>query len=166
VYPSYAQSMANKIAQGAHVVAHHAGARAMLYPNPYAWFILASALDILLTHSIIQQLGGIEVNTIADWFIQTFDWWGAIVLKFATVLFVIGACEIVGHRHARKGRTLAIAAVVMGFFPVAAGLAQISRALIFDHGTLVAPDEFGGEIPRELSNPATDLPPPKPAHRK
>lgn len=162
---SYAQSMAEKLGQALHSASHHAGARAVLYPNLYAWFVLASALDILLTHSIIQQLGGVEVNTIADWFIRTFDWWGAIVLKFATVLFVVGVCEVIGQRHARRGRFLATLAVILGFFPVTAGFAQITHALLFDHASLVAPDEFGGEIPRELTHPSTDLPPSKPAHR-
>lgn len=163
---SYAHAMAEKLGQGTQAAAHHVGARAVLYPNLYTWFVFASALDIMLTHSIIQQLGGVEVNTIADWFIRTFDWWGAIVLKFATVLFVVGVCEVAGQGNFKKGRRLAIAAVALGFFPVAAGLGQIARALVFDHGTLVAPDEFGGEVPREIRHPPTELPPPKPAHRK
>jgi len=165
VNSSYARSMAEKLGHTLHSASDHATARAVLYPNLYAWFVFASALDILLTHSIIQHLGGVEVNTIADWFIRTFDWWGAIVLKFATVLFVIGVCEVVGQRHARRGRFLATLAVILGFLPVTAGLAQISHALLFDHASLVAPDEFGGEIPREITHPSTDLPPSKPAHR-
>ncbi len=162
---SYAQSMAQKLGQTVHSASHHAAARAVLFPDLYAWFVLASALDILLTHSIIQHLGGVEVNTIADWFIRTFDWWGAIVLKFATVLFVIGVCEVVGQRRARRGRFLATLAVILGFLPVTAGLAQITHALIYDHAALVSPDEFDGEIPRDLSHSSADRPPSKPAHR-
>lgn len=163
---SYALVMAGRVGQGVQSAAHQASTRAMLYPNLYAWFVFASALDIMLTHSIIQQLGGVEVNTIADWFIRTFDWWGAIALKFATVLFVVGVCEVAGQRNDRKGRRLAIAAVVLGFFPIAAGLTQVVGATYFGHGELVAPEVFGGEVPKELKHPSTELPPPKPAHRK
>lgn len=163
---SYALSMAGKLGQGVQSAAHQASTRAVLYPNLYTWFVFVSALDILLTHSIIQQLGGVEVNTIADWFIRTFDWWGAIVLKFATVLFVVGVCEVAGQRNFKKGRRLAFAAVVFGFLPIAAGLTQIVGATFFGHGELVAPEVFGGEVPRDFTHPSTDLPPPKPAHRK
>lgn len=163
---SYAFVMAQELGQGVHTAARHASARAVLYPNLYAWFILASALDILLTHSIVQQLGGAEVNTIADWFIRTFDWWGAIVLKFATVLFVVGVCEVAGQKDRKRGHALAVAAVVLGFFPVAVGLTQVARATILDRGELVAPDEFGGEVPKDIAQPVVELPPLKPTHRK
>jgi hypothetical protein len=107
---------------------HHA-----LYPERYAWFVLTSALDIILTHSILQHFadfGGRELNTIADWVIGRFDIWGAIGLKFLTVVVVIATCEIVGRRKPRVGSGLATAVLVLSFFPPVIALLQLARFAI------------------------------------
>ena len=99
-----------------------------LYPNRYAWFILTSTLDILLTHAILHHFsdfGGRELNTIADWVIRRFDIWGAITLKFLTVLVVITACEIVGRRSPRAGSRLASTVLVLSLIPLAVALWQL-----------------------------------------
>lgn len=99
-----------------------------LYPNRYAWFILMSALDIILTHAILHHFsdfGGRELNTIADWFIETFDIWGAIGLKFATVIIVITVCEVVGRFRPRLGSGLATTVLLLSLFPPAVALAQL-----------------------------------------
>jgi hypothetical protein len=96
--------------------------RPVLYPNHYAWFVLFSALDILLTHTILARFGaygGRELNSIADWVIKQFGLWGAIGLKFATVIFVVLICEVVGRKSAASGRRLAWAVVGLSILPVA-----------------------------------------------
>lgn len=115
----------------------------VLFPDHYSWFVLAAVLDVMLTHTIIERLGGVEVNTIADCFIRTFDWWGAIGLKFSVVTVVLIICEIVGSKNLRRGRRLATAAVVIGFFPVVVGLTQVAGAVYLGKGVLISPEEFG-----------------------
>ena len=100
-----------------------------LYPNRYAWFVLMSALDIMLTHSILSHFadfGGRELNTIADWVIQKFDIWGAIGLKFLTVVVVIAVCEVVGRRNRRAGGRLATTVLVLSVVPPGIALAQLA----------------------------------------
>jgi hypothetical protein len=92
------------------------------HPNHYTWFILFSALDIMLTHTILGQFGafgGRELNSIADWVIQQLGLWGAIGLKFATVIVVIAVCEVVAHMKPVTGLKLAHTVVVLSVFPVA-----------------------------------------------
>lgn len=105
----------------------------VLYPDRYAWFVLTSTLDILLTHAILHHFadfGGRELNTIADWFIRQFDIWGAIGLKFLTVVVVIDVCEIVGRHKPRTGARLATAALVISLIPPGAALWQLGRFAI------------------------------------
>ncbi len=99
--------------------------RPVLYPNLYAWYILASSLDIMLTYAIVWKFGGREVNAVAARLIERFEHWGLIGLKFATVVLVVAICELVGRRNPGLGRRLAIAAIGLSAFPVGAGLVQI-----------------------------------------
>jgi hypothetical protein len=98
--------------------------RIALYPNHYAWYILASSLDIMMTYLIIWGLGGREVNAIAQKFIDALGHWGLILLKFSTVLLVIVICEVVGRRKFASGRRLAIAAICISALPVGAAILQ------------------------------------------
>jgi hypothetical protein len=116
--------------------------RPVLYPNHYAWFVLFSALDIMLTHKILGAakfhavsdavfgeegpFNGRELNSIADWVIQQFGLWGAIGLKFATVIFAVLVCEYVGSKRPRTGRRLVSVVVVLSIFPVAWELALLA----------------------------------------
>jgi len=97
----------------------------MLYPNHYAWFILASTLDILVTHTILHYFGGWEVNAVAQGLIERFGVWGLVGLKYSSVIFVILVCEIQGKRNRARGAMLATAAVVIAAMPVGIGLMQI-----------------------------------------
>lgn len=97
----------------------------VLYPNHYAWYVLASSLDIMLTYLIIYKLGGREVNVVANNLLQMFGHWGLIGLKFASVVLVVGVCELIGRRSREWGRRLALAAIIASAFPVGAGLVQI-----------------------------------------
>lgn len=107
--------------------------RHVLYPDRYAWFVLTSAMDIILTHSILHHFadfGGRELNTIADWVIGRFDIWGAIALKFLTVVVVIAACEVVGRRNERAGGRLATAVLLLSLIPPGIALVQLARFAI------------------------------------
>ena len=75
------------------IPAHSALRRGVLYPDHYCWYILAGAVDIMLTHLILERFGGWEVNRIADRLIQMMGLWGLILLKFSTVIVVVVICE-------------------------------------------------------------------------
>lgn len=97
----------------------------VLLPNHYAWYILASSLDVIVTHAIIYHLGGAEANKIADHLLQRFGLWGLVGLKYATVIVVIAVCEWVGRKHPGTARRLAVAAIIISALPVGAGLVQV-----------------------------------------
>lgn len=101
-----------------------AWSRALRYPREYAWYILAGTLDIVVTHFIL-QLGGHEVNILADRLIERFGVWGLVALKYGTVVLVVLICEAVGRTRPRVGRALARAAVVISAFPVGLGLLKV-----------------------------------------
>jgi hypothetical protein len=105
--------------------------RPVLYPNHYCWLVLLSALDIMLTHTILfrfKELGyyAAELNTFADWVIGRFGLWGAIGLKCASIIPVIVILEIVGRRRPARGRMLAACIVAMAIVPVAVALVQMA----------------------------------------
>lgn len=100
--------------------------RAVLYPDAYAWYVLASSLDIMVTHTILHHFDGREVNLLAARLIERFGHWGLIGLKFASVIVVVLVCEFVGRARPGLGRGLVILAVVLGAFPVGIGLLQLA----------------------------------------
>lgn len=111
--------------------------RPVLYPNHYCWLVLLSALDIMLTHTILFKFKGTEyyaaeLNTFADWVIGKFGLWGAIGLKCASIVPVIIIIEIVGRRKPETGRTLAACIVAMAMVPVIVALVQLA-AVAFKH---------------------------------
>ena len=89
----------------------------MLYQNEYAWFVLVSALDVMLTW-VILVLGGREVNAVANSVLSRWGLRGLVAFKFALVVFVILICEAVGRRRPETGRKLARAAVAITCFPL------------------------------------------------
>ena len=99
-------------------------ARPVLYPDQYAWYILASALDIMVTVTVLTHLGAREVNMLAQRSIDLFGTWGLIGLKFASVVLVVGICEFVGRRRPRAGRRLAMAAILISLIPVVSAMIQ------------------------------------------
>lgn len=100
-------------------------ARHVLYPDLYVWYVFASCLDIMLTYVIIGELGGREVNLVAGHLVERFGHWGLIGLKFSSVILVVGVCELVGRMKPHTGKSLAVLAIVLGAFPVGAGIVQI-----------------------------------------
>ena len=101
------------------------GAVPMRYPNAYVWFVLVSAMDVMLTWAILTA-DGTEVNPIAAAVIARWGLNGAIGFKFGLTLFVIVACDIVGRSRDRTGRLLARAAIVVSSIPVAWSLALLA----------------------------------------
>ena len=97
---------------------------AMLYPKSYKWFVLFSAADIVLTWFIL-QLGGTELNVIADSVLATGGLRAIVIYKFSLAVAVVLICEVVGRRRPRKGRNLALAAVAIAALPVGLSIAQL-----------------------------------------
>lgn len=96
----------------------------ILFPRMYSTYITLAALDILFTLFII-SIGGQEVNAIANWIWQHGELPALAFFKFATVSFVLVACEIVGRRKHRLGRSLAEWAIAINCIPVGVAVAQI-----------------------------------------
>lgn len=99
--------------------------RGVLYPDLYAWYILAATLDIIVTHQILHEFKGSEVNKLANVLIQRYGVAGMIGLKYSSIVIVLAVCEFVGRRHHRLGKRLAVAAICISAFPVGVGLLQI-----------------------------------------
>lgn len=104
-----------------------AGSPEMRYQSAYVWLIFFSSLDIMLTWAILRR-GGEEVNPIARQIIEGWGLHGAIVFKFALMLFVIVSCEVIGRRADRAGRRLVVIAVAISALPVV-----YSLGLLVDH---------------------------------
>jgi len=89
----------------------------MHFQNTYVWVIFISSLDIMLTWKILSR-GGIEVNPVAAIVIDAWGMHGAIAFKFALMMWVIVACEILARLRRSAGRFLATAAIVISAMPV------------------------------------------------
>ncbi len=94
------------------------------YPDLYAWYVLASSLDIMLTYLIVWKFGGRELNGIAQQFIDMFGHWGLILLKYSTVILVVLICEVIGNKRERLGKALAITAIGISAMPVGVAILQ------------------------------------------
>ena len=90
----------------------------MHFQNAYVWIIFVSSLDIMLTWKILSR-GGIEVNPVAAVVIDAWGMHGAIAFKFALMMWVIVACEILARLKRSAGRFLSITAIVISASPVA-----------------------------------------------
>ena len=100
-----------------------------LYPNAYVWFVLASALDVFLTF-VVLELGGREVNALAEWVIDNLGLAGMTFYKFAIVAFVILLCQLVGRLRPNTGRRLAEWAVALTFVPVVFTATMLATELL------------------------------------
>jgi uncharacterized membrane protein len=126
--------------------------RHVLYPDRYAWYVLTSALDVMVTVMVLVHLGAREVNTIAQWSINQFGTWGLIGLKFMSVALVIAICEYVGRRRERSGRWLATAAIFASLLPVFAAMTQV--VYLLSRGEMeVQPWPHQPELPDEQYYP-------------
>ena len=100
----------------------------MRYQNAYVWLVLVSALDIMLTMLVLYAWKGVEVNPIAAAILKQMGFVWLIIFKFATVVFVVVICEVIGRKKDRMGRTLAYAAVFINALPVAYTFVLLSRS--------------------------------------
>ncbi|MCA9282370.1 MAG: hypothetical protein H6812_03940 [Phycisphaeraceae bacterium] len=98
--------------------------RPILYPRIYPWYLLLASLDVMLTW-VVLSMGGVELNTVAAWVIDRHDVTGMVMLKFATVLFVLCACERIGYEKDNVGRRLATFAVLINCVPVVMAVSQL-----------------------------------------
>lgn len=89
----------------------------MHFQNAYVWVIFVSSLDIMLTWRILDR-GGFEVNPLAAAVIDAWGMHGAIAFKFALMMWVIIACEVLARLKRRAGKFLAYSAVVISASPV------------------------------------------------
>ena len=88
----------------------------MAFQELYIWLIFVSSLDIMLTWVILRN-GGEEVNPVAELVIDAWGLNGAILFKFALVLFVIVACEAVARVRPVTARLLIWFGVLISAFP-------------------------------------------------
>ncbi|MCW5765997.1 MAG: hypothetical protein KIT68_08485 [Phycisphaeraceae bacterium] len=100
-------------------------ARPVAFPDHYCWFLLAGALDVVITW-VVLHFGGDEVNPIAYGALQIGGVWGLVLLKFTTAAIVIAVCEVLAVRHPLRARWLATVAVGIAFMPPTLGAAQIA----------------------------------------
>jgi len=91
--------------------------RHMHYPNAYAWLLLLSSMDIMLTW-VILLFGGSELNPLADQIIDHFGLTGMIIYKFGLIVFFITICEIVGTLRDSTGWLLSRLSVMIACVPV------------------------------------------------
>lgn len=96
----------------------------MVFGGVYVWLVFASALDILMTWSVL-YFGGREVNRIAELVIHAHGLPGMILYKFSLVILAVILCEEVARRRIDRGRTLARLIVGMSFVPFVWATAQI-----------------------------------------
>ena len=101
----------------------------VLYPNLHRCFVLLASLDVLITAAIL-NIGGEEVNPIAASIINSGAHTGMTFFKFATVAFVLVACEWIGRSSTTTGRRLATTAVLANTFAITVGGVQLAMFLI------------------------------------
>jgi hypothetical protein len=100
----------------------------VLYPNAYLSLVLVSAMDIMVTWRVL-HLGGEEANPLAAQIIDQFNVLGMIGFKFLLVIVFLLACEFVGRRRPRTGRTMAYTAVGLSVAPVGVGLFLLATSI-------------------------------------
>jgi len=119
----------------------------VLYPNHYAWYVLAATLDVICTHQILHRFKGSEMNKLADALIQRCGLLGMIGLKYSSIVLVVLICEFVGRRQLQLGRRLAVAAICISALPVGIGLLQLSAwTHMVSAGELVAAPHDDGDF--------------------
>ena len=100
--------------------------RHMRYPNSYAWLLLLSSMDIMLTW-VILLFGGAEVNPLARWIIDHYGLTGMIIYKFALIVFFICICEVVGTLRDSTGWLLSKFSVLVACVPVVWAMYLLAR---------------------------------------
>jgi hypothetical protein len=89
----------------------------VLYPRTYVAYLALSVADVLITYMVLAD-GGREINLIANWFLERFDFAGMVLFKFALVGLVLANIEVVGRLRPGAGRFLAVLIVLSGITPL------------------------------------------------
>lgn len=100
--------------------------RDVLFPDHYCWYLLACALDLMLTNTMLHHFGAIELNGLAARVIEAGGFWGLIAFKMATAILVIAVCEHVGRVRPTTGRRVAEWAIAISAIPSVLSMAQLS----------------------------------------
>jgi Domain of unknown function (DUF5658) len=95
------------------------------FPDAYAWYVLACALDLMLTLTVIARFGAREVNAVAEAAIAAGGHSGLIALKVGSMGVVIVVCELIARRNVKAASRVAEWAVVVAALPVILTMAQI-----------------------------------------
>lgn len=102
-------------AQGKHV----------LFPDHYCWYVLACAIDLVLTNTMLHHFGGIEVNGLAARIIEAGGFGGLIAFKMATAVLVIAICEHIGRVRQATAKRVAEWAIAISAIPSVLSLTQL-----------------------------------------
>lgn len=92
----------------------------------HPWYLVFATCDVLLTWHILHSWDGIELNPIAAGVIYSGGMTGATFFKFATVGFVMWACEYLGRHRLTIGRRLLIYALIANGLAVGASVTQLA----------------------------------------
>lgn len=99
--------------------------RHVLFPDHYCWYVLACVLDLVLTNTVINHFGGVEVNGVAAGIIEAGGFWGLIAFKMATAILVIAICEHVGRTRLATAKRVAEWAIAISAVPSVLSLTQL-----------------------------------------
>ncbi|CAN5348753.1 hypothetical protein BH09PLA1_BH09PLA1_13930 [soil metagenome] len=99
--------------------------RHVIFPNGYAWFVLVSALDIMLTW-VILHVGGYEANSLADAIIWRYGLPGLVIFKLVLVTIVVLICETVGRKKHEAARLLLSVGIMLTCMPVVLALVLLA----------------------------------------
>lgn len=93
-------------------------------PDHYVWLVLVAAMDVMLTWLIL-QLGGREVNWVADQVLQQGGLPGLLVLKFVVISFVICVCEYIARTRLSVAQRLVGWAIALHGVPLGVAVIQL-----------------------------------------
>ena len=97
----------------------------LLYLRLYLVYVVLAALDVTLTHIVLNTFEGHELNIVADWVLRWGRTPGLAALKLSSVTVVVTICEVVGRRRYGVGRKLVEWAVAINAIPVIVAAFQI-----------------------------------------
>ncbi len=93
----------------------------VLYPELEKTLLFLAAMDVMLTHTIL-NLGGVEANPLAA---RVFEQGGTLAMsiyKFSLIAIFVIILEFVGARQIQSGRRLANAGIAISMLPIVVGL--------------------------------------------
>ncbi len=93
----------------------------VLYPQLVLALVFLAAMDVMLTHTIL-ELGGVEANPLAARVFETAGTFGMSIYKFTLLALYLLILQFIGSRSDGSGRKLAGAGVLISMFPIAVAL--------------------------------------------